>query len=152
MYIPNYKDKMEKCKVFFQELAKALGDDYEVVGSCNEDSSVYLIPKGTSNQITYYGKPIGSFRISDHWNWYSNLVHCKRPWYVQCNSVDMPWARKRDKGNEQATKPVRGIQVAYYGKDKMYHHVYGDLFDRKTREWIWCATKPQDIVRQFVGQ
>ena len=36
-----------------------------------------------------------------------------------------------------ASKPRHGIQVAVYGKDKRYHHVCGDRFDRKTRSWVW---------------
>ena len=76
--INKYKDNpdLKACENFFSELTRILDGKYEVVGSCNQDISRYLIPAGTKEQITYYGKPELSFRISDHWSWDSNVKKC----------------------------------------------------------------------------
>ena len=131
-----YNQKMEACIQFFEELAKLLQADYEAVASCNKDASRYLVPKGTSGQISYYGKPDRSFRISDHWNWYSNTQKCRDEKYIQCESVDMPRARIREKEG-MASKSRFGIQVCLLGTDGRYHHVFGDKFDRKRHTWNW---------------
>ena len=141
----NREEKMECCMNFFKALSEALSDTHEVIGSCNHDSSVYLIPKGTEKGISYYGKPRRSFRVSDHWNWYSSLKKCDRPAYVQCYSMDMPWARQRPEEGV-ASKPISGIQVAVYGKDRRYHHVYGDKYNRKTRTWEWVEGDLQTAI------
>lgn len=135
--------KLEACKVFFEKLAEALSDEYEMLGSCNHDSSVYLIPIGTEDQVTYYGKPKKSFRISDHWNWYANLNKCDKENYIQCLSLDMPWTRNRPLP-WKASKPIFGIQVALIGSDGKYHHVFGEKFDRKTKKWSW---EEQDLSK-----
>ena len=138
-------EKVEACKEFFNSLSKILESTYEVVASCNQDISKYLIPKGTIGDLTYHSKPDASFRISDHWNWYSNLKKCPNPNYIQCLSVDMPRAKKRpDYG--KASKPIDGIQVSVIGKDGKYHAVYGEIFDRKTKKWNWLETDPADIA------
>ena len=141
-------NKMIKCTYFFNRLAKELGDSYEVVGSCNKDSSVYLVPKGTKNQISYYSKPAMSFRVSDHWNWYSNTKKCKNESYVQCYSTDLPRPHKRpEKG--KASKPIFAAQVAMIGPDGNYHHVYGDKFNGI--EWRWVETGVDDIIAQLAA-
>ncbi len=139
------KRKMELCAMFFEALGEALEKDYDMIGSCNNDSSVYLVPKGTEDQITYYGKPTMSFRISDHWNWFSSLKRCKVDAMVQCCSLDMPWAKSRpEKG--AASEPIRAAQVAIYGKDRRYHHVYGEKYDRKRRKWIWEEMTIPEVI------
>ena len=143
----NKKEKMEKCSEFFDSLVSLLSETYTEVASCNQDFSRYLVPKGTENLVTYYGKPSKSFRISDHWNWYSNLERCCQPKMIQCFNHDMPWPRGRDKSNpENATKPRFGIQVGFYGQDGLYHCIYGERFDRKTKEWSWVESDPQDCL------
>lgn len=139
------QNKIYACKTFFDDLSDILKDIYEVVGSCNQDISQYLIPKGTISDLTYYSKPEKSFRISDHWNWYSSLKKCSNPYYIQCLSVDMPRANKREIWNK-ATKPKHGIQVCILGGDNKYHAVYGEVYDRKTRTWSWLETDPADIA------
>lgn len=129
-------EKMELCIAYFERLAEELKDTHVVVGSCNKDASAYLVPKGTEDQISYYGKPEDSYRISDHWNWFSNVKKCKDEHYVQCLNTDIPWTRLREEPG-MATKPRYGIQVAYYGKDRKYHGIFGDLFNRKTKTWAW---------------
>lgn len=150
--IPEYNDvseswKMDACLAFFQKLSDILNGKYEIVGSCNKDVSQYLVPIGTIDQISYYGKPEMSFRISDHWNWYSSIKKCKNPDYVQCNSVDIPRAKKRT--DDHATRPMRGMQVAIQWTDGYYHHVFGEKYDPKTRKYVWVESNPEDICRRF---
>lgn len=63
-------EKNYNCEKFFEALCDMLSDRYEMLKSCNRDMSAYLCPIGTTSEVTYYSKPEGSFRISDHWNWY----------------------------------------------------------------------------------
>lgn len=142
------EDDLWKCEKFLKGLQKILEGKYEIIGSCNRDISRYLIPVGTENQVTYYRKPDFSFRISDHWNWYSNLKKCSDENYIQCNSVDMPEARKRTEDGK-ATKPRKGLQVAIQGTDGKYHHVFGYKWDRKTKSFRWVENSPADICRIY---
>lgn len=130
------KEKELACKLYFDNLCEKLKDTHEVVGSCNKDMSVYLIPKGTVAELSYYGKPIDSYRFSDHWNWFSNVKKCSDSKMVQCNCVDLPWPKKRN-GEGLPSSPIFGVCVAYYGEDKKYHHVFGEKFNRKTKEWAF---------------
>lgn len=143
-------EKFTKCKIFFEKLAEVLSSDYEVVGSCNVDKSVYLIPKGTKDQITYYGKPSKSFRLSDHWNWYSNLEKCSKEYYIQCLSVNMPRPNSRPEPG-MASKPKLGDQVAIIGDDGKYHCAYGEIFDRKTKKWGWIESTPEEVAANVIG-
>ena len=130
---------LEDCNAWFDQLAEGLKDTHVIVGSCNKDSSRYLVPKGTENQITYYGKPANSFRVSDHWNWRSSLSRCKNEKYVQCYSQDMPWVSKRQ-GPGKSSKPMLGCAVMYYsGVDNQYHVVYGERFDREAKAWSFVT-------------
>lgn len=139
-------EKRQACACFLWELAERLGDDYELVPSCNKDYSMYLVPKGTIDELSYYGKPILSFRCSNHWNWFSNTKKCGDRFHIQCNSVDLPYPRWRRSDSDRATEPILGFQVALYGKDKVYHHVFGDRYDRKTRKWTWKIRSVQQVV------
>ena len=141
----NMKKKMELCAKFFEALGEVLQEDYDMIGSCNHDSSVYLVPKGTSDQNSYYGKPTMSFRMSDHWNWYSSLKRCEINAMVQCCSLDMPWAKQRPEEGV-ASDPIRAAQVAIYGKDKRYHHIFGEKYDRKHRRWTWEEMTIPEVV------
>lgn len=141
------KEKYAACKKFIDELADILSETYELVGSCNKDMSAYLIPKGTIDELTYYSKPSKSFRISDHWNWFSNLNKCSDPHYVQCYNLDIPRCRPRDRNNPMmATKARFGIQVGYIGKDQIYRCVFGACFDRKTKTWKWIEADPSTVI------
>ena len=95
-YLQNlrWNNRVALCNNFIENLAQLLGDKYELIGSCNNDLSRYLIPAGTREQITYYGKPVNSFRVSDHWSWFSNLKKCSLRNYIQCYSRDMPFRRR----------------------------------------------------------
>lgn len=139
--------KMKKCRIFFEGLAALLHDTYDVVGSCNKDMSVYLIPKGTLSELSYYGKPEKSFRISDHWNWYSSVRKCSDESYVQCLSVDVPEVLSRTEPGKP-TEARQAIQVSIY-ENGCYHAVYGDVFDAKTKEWKWIENDPANVVRNM---
>lgn len=142
-------DKMLKCQSFFDSLAYILSPEYEVVASCNADESRYLVPKGTADQITYHSKPAKSFRVSGHWNWYSNLKKNPDPNYVQCFSVDAPGARRRE--SSYATKPRNAVQVCVIGEDGKYHCVFGEVFDRRTKTWSFIAPEAMDIARRYMN-
>ena len=104
--IKTEKEAFNECKVFFNELSALLsGEQYEVMRSCNNDKSLYLIPKGTIAQLSYNSKPADSYRYSDHWNWYANVNKCADPHYIQCYCVDMPWAKKRSEEGKPS-KPI----------------------------------------------
>lgn len=134
---------LEDCNNWFDQLAELLRDTHVIVGSCNQDTSRYLVPKGTESQITYYGKPANSFRVSDHWNWRSSLSRCKAEKYVQCYSMDMPWVGKRQ-GPGKSSKPMLGCSVMYFSDvDKQYHVVYGEKFDRETKTWSFVTMDPE---------
>lgn len=142
-------EKKTACTKFFDILADLMKEEYEVVASCNADFSRYLVPKGTADQITYSGKPDKSFRISDHWNWFANLNKCSDPNYIQCLSVDLPWARKRIEDGK-ASKSITGVQVSVIGDDGKYHVVFGEKFDRKTKAWSWVDASANDISKKFL--
>lgn len=130
------EEKMNACLMYFEELSEKLKDTHEVIRSCNGDASAYLIPKGSIEELSYYSKPADSYRVSDHWNWFASTKKCENAKYIQCLSVDLPWARRREVDGK-ATRPVIGYQVAYFGSDKKYHHVFGEKFNRRTKEWSW---------------
>lgn len=123
----------QKCREFFLKLISALVETHELLPSCNNDASLYLCPKGTCDEVTYYGKPEGSFRVSDHWNWYSSTKRCNDPKYIQCLNRDLPKAHKREKEG-LATKPIMADCVAIF-KDGKYHTVYGEFYDPQNRKW-----------------
>ncbi len=143
------KRKMDKCKKCFEELEYLLTASYESVGSCNKDSSMYLCPKGTLHQISYYSKPMNSFRISNHWNWYSNLKKCKDAEYIQCFSVDIPMPKDRINPGK-ASRPRFGTQVAFFGDDNKYHCIYGDKYDSQTEEWSWVESNPEEVMSELL--
>ena len=147
MGIPKRPEDLEACEAFLRQIQTLLEGRYEIVGSCNQDISKYLVPNGTEKQITYYGKPEKSFRISDHWNWYSSTKKCRDISYVQCESVDMPNARERT--DEHATKPRKGLQVAIQGTDGKYHHVFGYKWIPEIREFKWVTNSPMDICKEW---
>lgn len=141
----DFDAKWAACVAFFNELSGLLSETHETIGSCNHDNSVYLVPNGTSDQITYYGKPRKSFRMSDHWSWYSNLKKCDKEHYIQCLSVDLPYANKRPSPGKPS-KPIFGIQVCILGNDRKYHCVFGEKYDRKTKKWTWINANPIEVV------
>lgn len=145
-----YKEKTKAVLNWYSDLCSLLKETHENIHSCNNDISAYLIPRGTIADLSYYGKPANSFRVSDHWNWYSSLHKCDRENYIQCYSVNAPWARKRPAPGK-ASKPVRAIQVCYFGADKKYHVVYGECWNRKTRSFEWIESYPGEVIRKYLA-
>ena len=144
----NYK-KAYLCTRFFENLVFLLDGKYELVQSCNGDFSKYLVPIGSSCDITYYGKPADSFRISDHWNWYSNINKCSNLNYIQCLNVDLPWAKPRK--DEKATRPIIAYQVALIGSDGKYHSIYGETYNRNKHKWTWKESDPKEVIEYLFG-
>lgn len=143
-------DKMVECRQFIESLYDILQDEYVLMPSCNKDLSAYLVPKGTESEVSYYGKPIKSFRISDHWNWFSSLVRCSDPDLVQCRNIDIPRGRKREKPG-MPTRGIVGAQVAYYGTDGYYHCVFGEKFNRRAKTWNWIDASPIQVAKMVVS-
>lgn len=142
--------KQYLCTAFFDELIDFLGSKYEVIQSCNMDFSRYLVPVGTSDQISYYGKPDKSFRISDHWSWYSNTKKCADPNYIQCCNMDLPRAKGRE--DDRATKPIFAYQIAIIGSDGNYHAVYGEVYNKNKHEWVWKKADPKLIAEEILKE
>jgi hypothetical protein len=143
-----FDEMAERVKDFYNKLVDISKEHFFVVESCNNDLSSYLLPNTTNvEDVSYYGKPLWSFRMSDHWNWYANVKRCNTWNYIQCNSIDMPWARRRI--DYRATKPLRGYQVCVMAEDGLYHCVYGEIFDRKEKKWYWIETEPESIYKMI---
>lgn len=139
--------KAKKCKEFFSQLTMALSDSYELLPSCNKDYSLYLCQKGTCHEVTYCGKPEESFRLADHWNWYSNTRKCPDPNYVQCFNVNLPKAKKREKDG-YASIPRVADCVAFF-KNGVYHTIYGEYFDFKTKTWAWKEATIDEVLKEL---
>jgi len=150
--IKTEKEAFNECKVFFNELSALLsGEQYEVMKSCNNDKSLYLIPKGTRKQVTYYSKPLRSFRLSDHWNWFSNLSKCVDEMKIQGCNPDLPSPTPR-LGFDKASEPIYANCVGYYDSDYMYHTIFGEAYDEKTDEWYWITNDAKDFVKSLKGE
>lgn len=152
----NDTQKKELCNKFFDELVtvlnekwkdEELGSEWVVVESCNKDFSRYLVLKGRESDITYNSKPKFSFRISDHWNWFSNIKKCEDPFYIQCNSSDMPYPKFRPDG--RATKPRYGVQVCMTINGYIYRCVFGDCFDLHSKTWTWKDNSPKSVAEDI---
>lgn len=140
----NYNFK--RCRAFFDKLADILKEKYVVVNSCNKDLSAYLVPIGTEDQITYYGKPLFSFRVSDHWNWYSSGLKCSDLSYIQCFSSGVQYPLPRDPNYpDKPTKARHACQVAYVGKDGAYHPVYGEVWFKGRYNWK-SVHSPEEVA------
>ena len=139
----NIKERMNKCSEVFSELAKILSDQYEILESCNKDFSKYLCLKGTTGEVSYEGKPEKSFRISDHWNWYSNVKKCPDMSIIQCYASNIPEPRERE--GEGATKPRKAISIGFY-ENGQYKIVYGEFYNKETEEWSWMENDISDLV------
>lgn len=144
-------EKVSACQKFFDELAFMLEKTHTKIPSCNKDISAYLVPSGTEEQVSYYGKPMNSFRISDHWNWYSSLKKCNKPHYIQCYSVDAPRPVRRV-DIAKASEPRFAIQVSYFGDDSKYHCIYGERFNQKTKQWEWIEQPVSRAVSIMKGE
>lgn len=136
---------LAQCYDYLNNLAKMLESSHEMADSCNKDKTRYLVPKGTENQITYYGKPLFSFRVSDHWNWKAPLKKCVDPHRVQCFTKDLHYPLDRV-GEGRASKPILACSVGYYGMDNQYHIVCGEVYNPKTRTAEFIMKDLNEVV------
>ena len=143
----NNEEKIMKCQEMFDNISMTLCETYEEMGSCNKDISAYLVPIGTTDEVTYHSKPELSFRISDHWNWYSNTKKCPDAKYIQCYCDELPYAKRR-LAYGKASTPIFAICVCLF-KNNKYHVVYGEYYDRKTKTWHWRENNIENILAEL---
>lgn len=144
-----WKGQLGKCVEFFNKVAELVGDIYEVVpGKSTRWRTFCLTPKGTAEQISYYGKPVNSLRVAPVWNWRASMKKCSVRRHIQCVTQDLPYVKPRPKDNpDGASSPVYGNMVAIFDTDRKYHCLYGERYDRKAREWIWKEDiSPEEVA------
>lgn len=148
---PKKDDDFERCRSFFDKLAEILKEKYIVVASCNKDLSAYLVPIGTEDQITYTSKPAFSFRVSDHWNWFSNKIKCDDLSIIQCYSDGVEYPIPRNPAYpEKATHPRHACQVAWCDQYGVYHPVYGDFWMNSKKKYSWKSNHTPEEVAAYV--
>ena len=119
--------KMNDLYDLWDKLVEAFGSrGYINMPSCNKDASRYLVPEGTEGEVTYFGKPELSFRLSDHWNWISPK---KAPGVVQCKLY-------RVREPKLGERPLGRIEIGLY-KDGEYHFIAGERRNKNTNGWLW---------------
>lgn len=136
---------MHSCEIYFNNLTKILKDSHSILPSKNKDISRYLVLNGTEDQVTYYGKPFLSFRLSNHWNWYASYRNCIDPHHIQCFSKDLHLPFKRPMHNH-ASKPIFACSVGYYGLDKLYHIICGEIFNPITRRMEFIQKDIHEVI------
>lgn len=139
---------MDMCNEYFDELAEALKSSHEIVESVHGGGSRYLVLKGTGSEITYYGKPLCSFRVSDHWNWHANLRKCINPHHIQCFCKDIHYPFRRP-SKDQASRAVLSCSLGYYGIDRQYHVVCGEVWDSETKDNKFIRKDIQEVIRDL---
>lgn len=139
-----FEKKEELCREFFKRLTDHLSETHECVGSCNKDKTLYLIPKGTVGDLSYYGKPENSYRFSDHWTWYANVRKCENEKYIQCWCKDMPGPRERVAPGKPS-RPIRGIAVAKTDEEGNYRVIFGEYFDKGRKQWCFLTPELEEV-------
>ena len=149
-----WKDQLDKCIQFFHEVAGMLTDIYEVIpGKSEKHKSFCLVPKGTANQVTYYGKPVNSLRVAMNWNWYAGLDRCINPKYIQCVTPDLPYVKQRPKEHpEWSSPPVYGNMVALFDMDNKYHCIFGEKYNREDKTWSWVTDNTPEQVADMLRE
>jgi len=144
-------EEKELCRQFFIDLAEALKGDYEAMASKirHGECSMYLCPKGTSDQVTYHSKPEMSFRFSDHWNWYTSQKRNPDLKYIQCQCRHLPEPKRRH-GDGLPSDPIVANCVCLFINGQ-YRVVYGSKYDRKTRSWSWVNNTVEEVVAKLMG-
>lgn len=146
-------DDLERCEDFFNKLADLMKDEYVLLDYRDTSESAYLIPIGTEDQMSWYGKPEWSFRISGHWSWYANTKKCADKDIVQCESVDLPVPRDR-RAETGASMPIYAAQVCVYYNGK-YHCIYGNCYSRKRihgKHWTFREADPKAIAESYLEE
>ena len=143
-----WKQQLEKCINFFNEVAKELADTHVILPSKSKKwPSMCLVRKGEQKQVSYYGKPVNSLRVAPNWNWRAGLDRCTNPGYIQCVTPDLPFAKKRSEEHpEWSTLPIFGNMVGYFDMDNKYHCVYGEKYDFENKKWIWVDNYPKLVA------
>ena len=146
------REQLKKCNAFFLKVADELKETHQIVGSALKVwGSACLIPKGSESQLSYYSKPVNSLRVACNWNWKASIKRCKEERFIQCNTPDLPWCRKRE-SEGMASKPIWGNMVGYFDDDHRYHCVYGEKFNRETKTWEWVESDPKEVSRMMLDK
>lgn len=141
-------EKKAACQKFFNELVERMGDAYEIAPILGHDESRYLVPKGRSFLVSYYGKPRKSFRLGHKWNFYAPIAKCDMENYIQCLCPDMPKARKRNfPGSRSEARWAWAVAVV--GEDNKYHVIYGEVYDRARNKWNWIETTVDEYLESI---
>ena len=146
-----FVERDERCAAFFNSLAFYLGDKFEVQRNRkqNQKMDMYLYPKGTKSDLTYYSKPLYSIRCASTWNWYADKHKCKDETIVQCQNIDMPKAKSRPAPGKQSSA-VMAAAVGFYDTKKVYHTIYGEKIDPETGKWVWIESDPEAIANYIL--
>ena len=145
-----WKRQLDECIQFFNIVAAQLKDTHVVVESKSKKwPSFCLVEKGQERQVSYYGKPVNSLRVAPNWNWRAGLDRCSNPKYIQCVTPDLPFARRRPAEHpEWSSMPIFGNMVGYFDTDNKYHCIFGEKYDRETKEWSWVnGISPLQMAR-----
>ena len=146
------REQLKKCNAFFLKVADELKETHQIVGSALKVwGSACLIPKGSESQLSYYNKPVNSLRVACNWNWKASIKRCKEERFIQCNTPDLPWCRKRE-SEGMASKPIWGNMVGYFDDDHRYHCVYGEKFNRETKTWEWVESDPKEVSKMMLDK
>lgn len=142
--------RYQSCQMFFDKLAEELNETHEILGPTHRGMSRCLCVKGTTNQVTYEGKPELSLRVAQRWNWYANVKKCPEEKYVQCFNRDLPRPKKR-KAPGEPSDPIIASCVSLFLGNK-YRVVYGEKFNPKTKEWTWLETDPAELANYILWE
>ena len=145
-FMGDSKEKRMACQKFFEELTEKMGDAYEVAPVLGNDESRYLVPKGRSFLVSYYGKPRHSFRLGHKWNFFAPISKCEQENYIQCLCPDMPKARKRNFPGSRSEARYAWA-VAALGSDNKYHVIYGEVYNRITNKWSWIEVTVDEYLK-----
>ena len=140
------KEQMKELNSLYSKLCQYLIENkqYIMMNSCNKDNTKYCVPQGTAKQVTYYGKPENSIRISDHWSWYANLKRCAEEDNIQCYNVDMPDSTER-LGKGKASQPIEATAIAVY-YNNAYHTIAGAYIESNTGKWGWKSPSLAELA------
>lgn len=137
------KTKIDMCNVFFEELASALGDQYEVRVGDEKTSELLLCPAiGPSEDDDINSD--GCFRVSKYWNWFPNASKNPNPNHIRNYCVDLPGPHERTVGNKSG-KPIVAACVCVK-KNGKYRVVYGEYFDKKAKVWRWRDNTVEEVL------
>ena len=146
-----WKQQLDRCIKFFNEVAEELKDTHVIVPSKSKKwQSMCLVRKGEEKQVNYYGKPVNSLRVAPNWNWRAGIDRCSNANYIQCVTPDLPFAKKRSPEHpEWSTMPIFGNMVGYFDTDNKYHCVFGEKYDFDFKSWMWVENIPSLVAKKI---